>query len=200
MRAIVKEKKERSLGTKLFLKADRSYTPKSAIARRPYKPGPHGPNNRARLSDFARQLQEKQKIQVTFGLTNKQMQALFSGTGLEAMTALHLRLDTVAFLLGLARSMRVARQLVSHGHITVNGRKVTISSSSVKVKDTIAIRPESRESKMFEGLANRLKAHKPPVWLRLDADKLQGSVAALPKPEELQFPFDVALVGQYYSR
>ncbi len=200
MRAIIKEKKERSLGTKLFLKAERSYTPKSAVVRRPYKPGPHGPNSRARLSDFAKELQEKQKIQVTFGLNNKQMQKTFSGTGAEAMVALHMRLDTTVFLLGLARSMRVARQLVSHGHIVVNGRKVTISSSRVKVKDIIAIRPESRESKLFEGLAERLKAHKPSVWLRLDADKLQGSVSALPKPEDLQFPFDVALVGQYYSR
>ena len=200
MRAIVKEKKERSLGTKLFLKAERSYTPKSAVVRRPYKPGPHGPNSRARLSDFAKELQEKQKIQVTFGLTNKQMQNVFSGTGVQAMVALHLRLDTTVFLLGLARSMRIARQLVSHGHIVVNGRKVTISSSCVKVKDIIAIRPESRESKLFEGLNDRLKAHKPPVWLRLDADKLQGSVVALPKSEDLQFPFDVALVGQYYSR
>lgn len=200
MRAIIKEKRERSLGTKLFLKADRSYSEKSATVRKPYKAGQHGQARSRGPTDFGRQLQEKQKIQFSFGLTNKQMEALFSGSRQAAVEKLYRRLDYITFLLGFAKSVRVARQLVSHGHITVNGRKVTVASALVGPKDLVSIRPESRDSKLFAELGERLKQHKTPTWLELDREQLTGKFVRPVDTEETQFPFDVALVGEYYSR
>ncbi len=200
MRATIKEKRERSLGTKLFLKADRSFSDKSATVRKPYKAGQHGQKRSRGPSAFGRQLQEKQKIQFSFGLTNKQMAAIFAGPNGKVIEALFHRLDYVTFLLGFAKSVRIARQLVSHGHITVNGRKVTISSARVGLKDIVSIRKESRESKLFAELPERLKNHKAPSWLDLNAEAFSGTCTAKVNPEETQFPFDIALVGQYYSR
>lgn len=198
----VKEKKERALGTRLFLKPERSASPKAAIVRRPYRPGPHG-QKRHTVSDYGKQLLEKQKIQFTYGLTNRQLGNLFAKNKdkKKVMRVLEHRLDRVVNLIGFAGSIRVARQLVSHGHITVNGRKVTIPSFRVRVKDVVAVRDESRRLKAFEELGAKLKKYNPPEWLTLTSpEEFKGQCIKEFDPEETQFPFDINLVGEFYSR
>ncbi|MDI6734016.1 MAG: 30S ribosomal protein S4 [Patescibacteria group bacterium] len=194
----IKEKKERSLGTKLFLKADRCNSPKCVMVRRPQKPGMHGKKRRV-ISDYGRQLQEKQKIQIYFGLNNKQMRRLFTKPKEKIIQILEHRLDQVVFLLGFARSSRVARQLVSHGHIMVNKRKVTIPSYYVKIGDVISIRVESKGLKIFEDIGLRLKQYVPPSWLKLDKDNLKGECVAIRGGDNI-FNFNIDLVGEFYSR
>lgn len=197
----IKEKKERALGTRLFIKSERCSGPKCVMVRRPYRPGVHGQaRRRGGISEFGRQLQEKQKIQITYGLSGRQMRNLFKGPLDKTLVLLEKRLDRVVFLLGLASSTRVARQIISHGHITVNGRKVTIPSYSVKIKDVVSIRPESREAKVFAELGMKLKQYEPPAWLRLDKDNLKGECKENPKPEDINASFDINLVGQFYAR
>lgn len=196
----ITEKKERALGVKLFLKPERCNSPKCVMIRRPYRPGIHGMRRRGPISDYGRQLKEKQKIQITYGLTNRQMNNLFKEPLERILLTLEKRLDRVVFLLGFAPSPRVARQLVSHGHIHVNGRKVTIPSYHVRVGDVLAIRPESRGAKIFEGLGEKLKQYEPPAWLKLDKKELKGECLQNPKTEEINLAFDANLVGQFYSR
>ena len=169
------------MGVKLFIKAERCNSPKCAMVRHPYRPGMHGQKYRKVLSDYGRQLQEKQKAQLLYGLTNRQMQNLFSHHSREEiLLRLETRLDHVVFLLGFAKSPRIARQLVSHGHILVNGRKVTIPSFRVTIGDRIRIRPESRESKVFEDIHAHLKHHAVPSWLELNAEQLEGKCVSNP--------------------
>lgn len=196
----IKEKRERSLGTKLFLKADRCNSPKCVTVRRPQRPGQHGGKRQRNISDFGRQLQEKQKIKIFFGLNDHQMQKLFNGPKEQVARSLRERLDFVTYLLGFAKSPRIARQMVSHGHIRVDGKKVTIPSFRVSIGDKVEIRPESRDSKLFEGIQERLKTLEVPKWLKLDAEKLEGECVAMSNLEEERFPFDINLVGQFYSR
>ena len=197
----IKEKKERSLGTKLFLKADRCSSPKCVTVRRLGKPGQHGAR-RSQVTEYGKQLQEKQKIQIFFGLNNKQVQVIFNREDdpEKIKAALRERLDFVVYLLGFAKSPRIARQMVSHGHIVVNGRKVTIGSFRVKKGDVVGIRPESRDSKLFEGIKDRLQHIAPPSWLKLNSSDLKGECVASSVSDTSEFPFNVALVGQFYSR
>lgn len=198
----ITEKKERALGTKLFLKASRCSSPKCATIRRPYKPGIHG-NKKGRqgaVSEFGRQLHEKQKVQISYGLNNRQMHKLFRGkkeTG-KILESLEKRLDNIIFRLGLADSRMIARQLINHGHILVNNRKVTIPSFRVKIGEKISLDPNSRKLKIFESLELKLKKFDPPAWLKLDKEKLIGEL--VDKPQDLNFPFDLNLVAEYYSR
>ena len=196
----IKEKKERSLGTKLFLKGDRCNSPKCVSVRRPQRPGQHGAKRQRNISDFGKQLQEKQKIQFYFGLSNHQMERLFGGPREKIETNLRQRLDFVTYLLGFAKSPRIARQMVSHGHILVNGRKVTIASFHVSEGDVVEIRPESRSSKLFEGIQERLEEVDIPKWLKIDVQNLKGECVASSNSDESRFPFDINLVGQFYSR
>ncbi len=196
----IKEKKERALGVKLFIKADRCNSPKCVTVRRPYRPGVHGQDRRRQPSEYGRELREKQKLQIIYGLNNRQMTNLFgTRSPEEILKRLEKRLDRVVFLLGLAKSPRIARQLVSHGHIVVGGRKVTIPSYYVKVGDKIEIRAESRGSKMFEDIQMRLKSYTPPAWLKLDAVNLRGECVEEPVVEG-SLPFDINLVGEFYAR
>jgi len=196
------EKKERALGTKLFLKATRCFSPKCAMIRRPSKPGIHGgkKGRRKTTSEFSRQLQEKQKIQITYGLNNRRMKQLFRGKKEteEILDSLERRLDNIVFRLGLAESRIVARQLISHGHFLVNGRKVTIPSFRTEKGQKISVSPRSRQLKVFGHLDLKLKKFEPPKWLKLDKEKLIGELAD--KPQEINLPFDLNLVAEYYSR
>ena len=195
-----KEKKERALGAKLFLKGDRCNSPKCATVRRPQRPGQHKDARRS-LSEYGRQLQEKQRIQVYFGLTNRQMEKYFAAESPVAIAnVLERRLDHVTFLLGFAKSPRIGRQLVSHGHILVNGRRVNAPSYEVRVGDVVAIRPESRDSKLFEGLVERLKNYEAPGWLTLDLEKREGKCMKHPSEDDHMFPFEITLASQFYAR
>lgn len=198
------EKKERALGTKLFLKAHRCNSPRCALVRKPHRPGLHGQARHA-VSEFGQQLNEKQKIKASYGIRETQMKRIFSSaaknpgiTGNMIVQLLERRLDNAVYRLGLAPSRSVARQLVGHGHILVNNRKVTIPSFLVRSKDEISIRPQSGDQSVFKALPEMLKKYEPPVWLELDKEKLKGRVVSLPK--DLEFPFDVNMVVDYYSK
>ncbi len=199
-----KEKKERSLGVKLFLKASRCNSPKCVMIRRPQKPGQHGKRRRT-LSEYGLQLMEKQKIQVSYGLRETQVKKIFEKassnpgvTGEMIIQLLEKRLDNVVYRLGFALSRSVARQLVSHGHIVVNGRKVTIPSYSLRIGDKIGIRKESKDHPVLKDLSESLKKYEAPVWLSVDSEKLEGKVLAMPK--DVDAPFDVNMVVDYYSK
>ncbi len=198
----IKEKKERSLGAKLFLKAERCVGPKCVMVRRPYRPGQHGQKKqRASISEYARQLQEKQKVQVYFNLNNRQMRTLFKDFDKEkAINTLGHRFDQVLFTLGLSSSPRVARQLISHGHMLVNGKKNNIPSYSVKVGDVISINPKSQNLKIFENINAKLKDFEPPSWFSLEKSKLEGKCLAKFSTTNEKFPFDEDLVGEFYAR
>lgn len=199
-----REKKERALGTKLFLKGERCYGPKCAMVRRPYKPGMHGKGKRRRaLSEYGQQLLEKQRIKVSYGLNETQMRNIFKAakTGLIGKTiasGLERRLANVVFRLGFAPSRTAARQLVNHGHILVNSKKTTSPSFLVKIGDVISINPSSKEDLIFKDLPNTIKKYQPPGWLIIDEGKLEGKIKSFPGSEEL--PFDINLVVDYYSR
>jgi len=197
----IKEKKERSLGTKLFLKAERCNSPKCVTVRRPYRPGPHG-QKRHNVTEYGKQLKEKQKMQIIYGLTNRQMMNLFrdSKDKEKILANLEHRLDRIVFLLGIAGSPRIARQFVSHGHILVNGRKVTVPSFRVKVKDEVSVRPESRDLKSFSGTAEKLKKYTPPTWLKVHPEDLKGVCVSGFNQEGERLPFDINLVGEFYAR
>ncbi len=199
------EKRERSLGTKLFLKGSRCLSPKCVTVRRPTKPGVHGKDRRRQLSEFGQQLQEKQKFKFSYGLRERQFRRVFVAaaknpgvTGEMIVNLLERRLDNVVYRLGFAVSRSVARQLVSHGHMLVNGRKVTIPSYAVKANDMITIRPQSKDYLLFKDIIETFKKSEPPIWLHIDPVTLTGKVVSLPK--DFEIPFDVNMVVDYYSK
>lgn len=198
----IKEKKERALGTKLFLKADRCNSPKCATIRKATKPGVHGDKRKGTPSEYGIQLAEKQKLQIIYGMSGRQMLNLFKKEEDKGaiLRALEKRLDRTAVLLGFAKSARIARQLVSHGHIVVNGKKVTVPSYKVKVGDMVAVREESRKQKIFEDLENRLKQYTPPGWLKTK-DIYTGEMIKEPEVDAGgTHSFDINLVGEFYAR
>lgn len=199
------EKRERALGVKLFLKAYRCNSPKCVQLRKGYRPGLHGQARHA-VTEFGLLMNEKQKIKASYGLREAHLRKIFTialknpgNTGNLIIQLLERRLDNALFRLGFAPSRSVARQLISHGHILVNGRKHTISSYAVRIGDKLAIRPQSQNNASLKELnAEGLKKFEPPVWLRLDKEKVEGEVVSLPK--ETEVPFDVNMVVDYYSK
>jgi small subunit ribosomal protein S4 len=198
------EKTERRLGAKLFLKADRCFSAKCAEVKKPYAPGAHG-KSRKRQSEYGKQMAEKQKVRFTYGLTEAEMKRAFitgeqskEPTDVALVKALESRLDNVVFRMGFAPSRRMANQLVGHGHITVNGRKVTIPSMCLRVGDKLAFRKESANHPIIKDAENRLKQYEPPTWLKLDKEKMTGEMVSLPKDVDL--PFNLELVVNFYSK
>lgn len=199
-----KEKKERALGTKLGLKAERCNSPKCAMIRRPNRPGVHS-KSRRQLSEFGQQLAEKQKIVISYGLKETQMRKAFKealkkkeSVSNTIISLLERRLDNVAYRMGFAPSRISARQYVSHGHFSVNGRKVTIPSYKVRVGDVIRIKPESANMLIFKDIAENIKKYEAPSWLSLDKEKIEGTVKSLPR--DIEIPFDINLVVDFYSK
>lgn len=198
----VKEKKERALSARLFVKSERCSSPKCALIRKPYRPGQHGQKRRrGSLSEYAKQLQEKQKAQIIYGVTAGQLRALFkTGSKEAALKRLEKRVDRVVFLSGIAPSPRVARQLVSHGHITLDGRKVTVPSTEVKKGQVMAIKDGSRKLSVFEELEKRMEKGNPPAWLKVDSQKAAAECLGEPQIDPAALPFDVNLVGEFFAR
>ena len=201
----VLEKKERSLGTKLSIRGDRANSPKSALTRKPYKPGQHG-KRFSKLSEFGTQLQEKQKIKFSYGVSDRQLKKIFKGahgkkdvSAIDTITRLlESRLDNVVMRLGLVPSRSVARQMVSHGHFLVNGKRVNTPSYQVKPGNVVAIKESSKNMSVFEDIKNKLKNYEMPSWLSLNADTLEGKIESQPK--DVNFPFNINLVVDYYSK
>lgn len=201
----VLEKKERSLGTRLSIRGDRAFSPKAAMVRKPYKPGQHG-KKFGKLGEFGTQLQEKQKIKFSYGITDRQLKQVFqSAAGKKDESAITViaellegRLDNVVMRLGFAQSRSIARQLVGHGHFLVNGKRITSASYAVKSGDVVSVRESSKNMAIFEDLKNKLKNYTTPSWLSVDVDKLEGKVESNPK--DVDFPFNINLVVDYYSK
>ncbi len=194
-------------GIKLYLKGERCYGPKCALERRPYPPGQHGQKRSRRPSDYAIRLREKQRLRRIYGLNERQFRSLFEEAskkkGVTGTVFLHLlesRLDNVVYRLGIAASRRQARQIVRHGHITVNGRRVDIPSYRVKPGDTVAVYEKSKNLDTIQANVELAKGRKGSPWLAFDPDKLEGKFLRLPDREDLALPVNEQLVIEYYSR
>jgi len=202
----VKEKRERSLGERLHLKGDRCNSPKCAAVRKPYRPGVHGPKKPARsLSEFGRQITEKQKFKLTYGINEGNLAKLFSrakkkkgSTANELLTYFELRLSNVVFRLGFAPSRSSAHQLVIHGHILVNKKRVKSPGFLVKVGDVISFREESKKMKNQGPLREVLKKYEPPSWLHLNPETLEGKVLNI--PDSFESPFEINLLVESFSK
>ena len=192
-------------GVKLYLKGDRCYSDKCAIARRPMAPGQHG-QGRRKASEYGIQLREKQKARRIYGVLEKQFARYFEMaermkgiTGENLLQLLERRLDNVVYRLGFASSRAQARQLVRHGHITVNGKRINIPSYLTNVGDVIAVREKSTSMEHFKAVKeNAGKAVVP--WLQVDYEKLEGTVVALPAREDIDVPIEEHLIVELYSR
>lgn len=192
--------------TKLFLKGERCFTDKCALERRPYPPGQHG-QKRAKKTEYGLLLREKQKLRRIYGVLESQFRRYFAEaerrkgvTGEILLVLLERRLDNVVYRMGFANSRNQARQLVRHGHVIVNGRKVNIPSYQVKVGDVIKIKEKSREipflKEALEGIARRGI----PSWLEVDAERLEGRIKAMPTREEIAIPVQEQLIVEFYSK
>lgn len=180
------------------------------LNKRAFPPGQHGPSARRRqVSDYGQQLLEKQKARYMYGVLERQFQRIFEKaqrfpgeTGTHLFILLERRLDNVVYRLGLASTRQQARQLVSHGHITVNGRKTNIPSFTVKVGDVIAVRRESRARTYFKNLVDggELNRRNTPDWLRLNAADLAGDVVSMPRREDAEPDINEQLIVEFYSR
>ena len=176
------------------------------LARRPYAPGQHGQNNRRKLSEDGLQLREKQKLRMTYGLSERQFANLFVKAGKiregkhgdNFMILLERRLDNVVYRLGLATTRRQARQLVNHGHITVDGKRVDIPSYEVKPGQVISLRERSKNLQVVKDALEAVVGRAP--FVSFDENKMEGSLVRLPEREELDANIDEALVVEYYNK
>ena len=191
-------------GQKLFLKGERCYSSKCALEKRNYAPGQHG-QNRKKMSDYGTQLREKQKTKRFYGLQETQFRNLFDKaarkkgmTGENLLILLESRLDNVVFRLGFASSRKEARQLVTHSHFTVNGKKVNIPSYEVKAGDVIKVKEKSAASPKFKEIKDM--AISTPSWISIDTEKLEGKVLALPRREDIDTPVAEHLIVELYSK
>ncbi|WP_412989993.1 30S ribosomal protein S4 [Pediococcus siamensis] len=176
------------------------------LARRPYAPGDHGQNNRRNVSEYGQQLREKQKLRMMYGLTERQFSNLFKRAGkinegkhgVNFMILLERRLDNVVYRLGLATTRRQARQLVNHGHITVDGKRVDIPSYEVEVGQVVSVREKSKDLKIIGEAVEAVVGR--PQFVQFDADKLEGSLTRLPERDELEADIDESLIVEYYNK
>ena len=194
-------------GMKLFLKGERCYTGKCAIDRRAYAPGQHGQARAKKPTEYGLQLREKQKARRMYGVMEKQFRHYFDEaarrkgvTGENLLTLLERRLDNVIFHLGFASSRAEARQLVNHGHFTINGKKVDIPSYSVRAGEIIAVKEGSKSSPRMKQLLENLGSRTVPGWISLDANTAAGTIVALPTREDIQLPIQEHLIVEKYSR
>lgn len=202
-----KEKLARKIGENLGLKAERSFSPKSAFLRKPYRPGIHGKSRRRALSEFGLQLIEKQKLRFTYGITERQLKKYFSKVkkrkgviGNLLLAMLEKRMDNVVFRGGLALSRAIGRQLVSHGHFLVNDKKITIPSYLVEIGDVITLKPKSRQKLIFIETLNKLKKYDAPLWLEINKKNFEIKIKNNPQNDNLPKNFNMNAVIAYYSR
>ena len=191
-------------GTKLFLKGERCLSKKCAMEKRPVVPGQHG-QGRKKVTEYGRQLREKQKVKRAYGILEKQMHAYYaeaerlSGvTGETMLSLIERRLDNVVYRMGIGASRAEARQIVNHGHICVNGKKVNIPSYQVKAGDLISIKENKRNIEMFKVL-KEVKVVLP-KWLEFDATKLEGKILDLPRRDDIDLTIEEHLIVEHYSR
>ncbi len=193
-------------GMKLYLKGERCYTDKCAIERRQYAPGQHG-QRRKKPSEYGIQLREKQKAKRIYGVLERQFANYFELaerkkgiTGENLLQILERRLDNTVYRLGFATSRKEGRQLVLHGHFTVNGKKVNIPSYLVNEGDVIAVKETSKKSDKFKQIIEATAGKVAPQWLEVDAENLVGKVVALPTKEDIDVPIEDHLIVELYSK
>lgn len=191
-------------GQKLFLKGERCYSPKCAIEKRNYAPGQHG-QSRKKVSEYGLQLREKQKAKRFYGVLETQFRNYFEKaakkkgiTGENLLIMLETRLDNAVFRMGFASSRKEARQLVRHGHFTVNGEKQNIPSFSVKAGDSIKVKEKSASSPKFKEIKDM--SISVPSWITVDVEKLEGKVVAMPRREDIDTPIAEHLIVELYSK
>jgi small subunit ribosomal protein S4 len=193
-------------GAKLYFKGTRCYTKKCSFERRPSPPGQHGVRRR-KVGDFGLQLREKQKVRKTYGVLERQFRNYFleasTHTGVTGETLLRFleqRLDNVVYRMGFAPSRRAARQLVGHGHFSVNGRPTNVPSYQLKPGDRIEVRETRKSREPFKVVRETLKSHQAPEWVSVDAAKLAGTVADAPRRDQMPLDLNEQLVVEFYSR
>ena len=176
------------------------------IERKPHPPGQHGPNRRRKVSDFGMQLAEKQKVRMNYGVTEKQMRRLMKeslgakvATGDKLIELLERRLDNVVFRAGVASTIPAARQLVNHGHLMVNGRRVNIASFRVRAGDVIEFRPRSRKLDIVTEALQTMGPYRPD-WLKVEAEQRRVTMLEHPDGGSAPFPVELQLVVEFYSR
>ena len=191
-------------GQKLFLKGERCYSSKSAIEKRNYAPGQHG-QARKKTSEYGLQLREKQKAKRFYGMQEKQFRNLFEKaarkqgkTGENLLIMLETRLDNVVYRLGFASSRKEARQLVVHGHFTVNGKKATAPALELKAGDVVKVKEKSASSPKFKEIKEM--SITVPAWMSVDVEKLEGKVLAMPTREDIDTPVAEHLIVELYSK
>jgi small subunit ribosomal protein S4 len=194
---------------KLFLKGERCYSPKCSFEKRNYAPGMHGKKGsfRHKDSDYSLQLREKQRARRIYGVQERQFRRYFRSalrvqgmTGVTLLVTLERRLDNVVYRLGLADSRAQARQLVRHGHFTLNGHNHNVPSYLMEVGDVVEVRASSRSNAYFKLAAERLGARSIPSWLQFDANRLAGRVVTVPERQAVDLPLNEQLIVEYYSR
>ena len=192
-------------GLKLYLKGDRCYTDKCSIGRRNYAPGQHGQNNK-KLTNDGTQLREKQKVRRYYGVLEGQFKEYYniaekmSGkTGDNLLKLLELRFDNVIYRLGFANSRPEARQLVVHGHFTVNGKKADIPSMILQVGDEIKVKEKSQNSDKFKIMAKK-KKNTAPKWLQVEPENFTGRIIAEPTKEDIEIPIEEHMIVEFYSK
>jgi small subunit ribosomal protein S4 len=200
----------RRAGVKLFLKGEKCLSPKCSMVKKPYPPGQKRKRRGGSLSEYGKELREKQKLRNWYNLKERQFRKYIK----EAMEArgkvedasavliklLESRLDNAVFRLGFSSSRALSRQLVSHRHFLVNDRSVNVPSYSVKKGDKIKLKPKSSKKNIFRNLSSILKKQKPPSWLELDSEKLEGKVIGEPNLEEAAPPAETSSIFEFYSR
>jgi small subunit ribosomal protein S4 len=192
---------------KLFLKGDRCYSDKCSFERRAFGPGQHGQSRFRKMSDYAVQLREKQKVKSMYGMLEKQFRLTFEKaerqkgvTGENLLMLLERRLDNTLFRIGFASSRSQARQLVRHKHVLVNGKKVNIPSFLVSENDIISLKEKSRANAMINESLEAVARRGVPSWLELDKDSYKATVKAMPNREELTMPIQEQLIVELYSK
>jgi small subunit ribosomal protein S4 len=194
-------------GMKLFLKGERCYTEKCAIEKRNVPPGQHGRSRKAKMVGYGVQLREKQKVKRTYGVLENQFRRYFEAadrqkgiTGELLLQMLERRLDNVVYRLGFATSRPQARQLVRHGHFTVNGKKVDIPSYPVRAGDTVAVRGKSGQNPTIQHAVEEVKGRGIPEWLVIDPGTLSGKISQLPTRAQINLPVQEQLIVELYSK
>ena len=196
-------------GMKLFLKGEKCFTPKCPVEKRPYPPGMHGQKRtgRRKASDYSVQLREKQRARRIYGVLEGQFRRYFNDaarrpgmTGVNLLQTLELRLDNVVYRMGLGDSRAQARQLVTHGHIYVNGKPTNIPSAVVKPGDTVSVGAGSEQKKYFKELRDVLREKKSPEWLQRDDTNMSARIVGAPSREQIDVTLNEQLIVEYYSR
>ncbi|OPX18368.1 30S ribosomal protein S4 [candidate division WOR-3 bacterium 4484_100] len=194
-------------GEKLFLRGSRCYTDKCSFTRRGYPPGTHGKIGRRKLTSYATHLREKQKVKAVYGVLERPFRKIFAeaarrpgNTGENLLILLERRLDNVVYQLGIASSRAQARQLIRHGHILIDGKKVDIPSYQVKVNQVIKLTDEMKKNPVVKKSLEERDPEKIVPWLKFNRDEISATVVRLPKREDITIPIQESLIVEFYSK